>query len=311
MDNINDILAKHFSGLQLSSEEQSAMENWRLENPKEFEVLKATMRADSGDKYHEFDLERGWDKMSKRIDASTTKTFSLRPILKYAVAASIVAIIGVFGFQLLTNSTEDMIAFENNTNAVDSLLLPDGTQLFLAANSKVEYAKDFKEHRDIKLEGEAFFDVFRNESKPFIIETAYGNVEVLGTSFNVNTFEQKTRVDVKTGLVSLSNGSQDIKLTVNESAWSDGTNISEKTVVNDNVLSWKTGEFNFSNTPIDEAVKFLESFFGDVIDLELKSQEKCEFTGSFSNQNIDGIIEAIVLSCNLEFSKENDRFILK
>ncbi len=309
MNRIDDILAKHFSGLQLSPDEQIILDNWLLKHQKEFDVLKATMEAKVGNKYEKFDTKKGWEKISKRMDQPSKLRFSIKPILKYSIAASIAILIGLVGFKFISSSSQNMLVFENKTNTADSLQLPDGTKIFLAPNSKIEYAKNFEQQRNIKLDGKAFFDVFRDENNPFIIQTTYGDVKVLGTSFNVNTFGDKTKVDVKSGLVALSINKKEIKLSKNESAWSDGVNISEKSMANPNFLSWKTGQFYFDNTPIMEVVKFLEAFFGDVIDTQFENKD-CSFTGSFKNQNLDGIIEALVLSCNLEFSKENNRFTL-
>ena len=94
--------------------------------------------------------------------------------------------------------------------------LPDGSTVFLASNTSLEYHSDFKNTRDIKLDGEAFFDVARDEGHPFKIETQYGNVKVLGTSFNVNTKHNATKVSVNSGLVALENENERIELSANE-----------------------------------------------------------------------------------------------
>ena len=86
--------------------------------------------------------------------------------------------------------------------------------------------------------------------------------------------------------------------------------ISNKSRVNPNYLSWKTGVFKFENTPLDEAITHLNAFYDNPIVSETDLKE-CAVTGVFNNQKIEEIIEALALSCNLEFSKKNNKFILK
>lgn len=310
MDQIDDILAKHFSNLNLADDEQETLLKWKALNEQEYNVIKQTYNAVEDYKFVEFDTTKGWKKMSKRMNDNKRSIFTLKPIIKYSIAASIAILIGITGFQFLKNTPPEFIVFENNNSSTKQIELPDGSVINLAKNSTLAYHPDFENHRNIRLNGNAFFDVFRNEKNPFTIHTAFGNITVLGTSFNINTLEKRTQVDVKTGLVQLTVNNKLIKLSVGESAWSDGINISPKEQVGPNYLAWKTGKFYFDNTPITVVIKFLESFYGDVIDANIETND-CAFTGSFSNQNVDEIIEALVLSCNLEFSKEDNRFILK
>ena len=95
--------------------------------------------------------------------------------------------------------------------------LPDGSNIYLNRNSKFSYRKNFGEHRrDVKLTGEAFFEISPDASKPFIIDAGKARVKVVGTSFNVitNNTESDVEVFVKTGkvLVSDNSGSQTIQL---------------------------------------------------------------------------------------------------
>lgn len=308
MDPIDNILAKHLTGLQLTIEEEKELILWRKVNELEYQSISKTIHSTEVNGSVKFDTRKAWDKMDAKIDGST-KTFSLKPILKYAIAASIAIIIGIGGFNMLKSTSIDFILIQNDNISNKTVELPDGSEVILAKNSILEYNPDFKNSRDLKLKGEAFFEVYRDESHPFIIKTMNGDVAVLGTSFNVNTFDNKTKVDVKTGLVALRNNGAEIKLTVNESAWSDSKQISNKENVDQNYLSWQTGLFNFENTSLSNVINDLESFYGNIIDLE--DLKECTFSGSFNNQKIEDILEALALSCNLELTKFNNRFQIK
>ena len=88
--------------------------------------------------------------------------------------------------------------------------LPDGSKIFLNRNSEFSYRSNFGKHRrDVKLTGEAFFEIAPDASKPFIIDAGKAKVKVVGTSFNVitNNSESAVEVFVKTGKVMLSDNS--------------------------------------------------------------------------------------------------------
>ena len=91
-----------------------------------------------------------------------------------------------------------------------SLVLPDGTKVKLNAESSISYPQEFsQQNRTIELRGEAFFDVVKNPNKPFIIHSGPIKTTVLGTSFNINAFEdQNAKVTVATGLVKVETQSE-------------------------------------------------------------------------------------------------------
>jgi len=311
MEEINDILAKHFSSTELSVEEKTKLNNWKIDNLAEFESLAKSWQTVPKFEYKEFDTQTAWQKIDHKIvkkELKTTKVFSIKPFLKYAVAASIILIVTIGGFNLFGNSaTNGYVAFENNTNTVKTLHLEDGSVIYLGGQTTIEYQNEFASHRNIKLNGEAFFEVHRDEQHPFIITTTYGEIEVLGTSFNINTQNKNTVVSVKTGRVELRNDLETIILIKNESAISNGKVITPKTTVNANYLSWKTGELIFKNTPIAEVINSLNSFYHTNITIEKSVNPNQNFTGQFNNQKLDVILEALTLSCNLNYIKTDNQ----
>ena len=311
MANIDHILAKHFSAFEMTTEEQDHLSKWIAENREEYEILKAGLEEVKHDKYLDFDTSKAWDKMGKRIEGKETKVFSIKPVLKYAVAAGIALLLGIGGFNFFKNST-NFIEIANADQTVLPVDLPDGSVVYLASNTTLSYHNDFTNHRDLKLKGEAFFDVARDEAHPFIIETDRGSVQVLGTSFDVKTSYQNTTVSVKSGLVALKNNKQTAiqQLAAGESASCDGTTISNKMHADPNYLSWKTGVFTFEDTPLEDVVDALNTFYLDY-NIKLSTESDCRLTGHFDNFKIEKFIEAITLSCNLESSKEDHKFILK
>jgi len=317
MEQINDILAKHFSSIPLSDDEKLILDEWKSNHLKEYETL-ADLEANWSNvpqtEYKEFNTQKAWQKIEGQIKEQPkkeTKVFTLNPFIKYAIAASVMLAVVFTGFKFFGSSDNNYVAFSNTSEQVKTLQLEDGTTVYLAKNTTVEYQEDFANNRDLKLDGEAFFDVHRDENHPFIIHTDYGEVEVLGTSFDVNTKTSQTVVSVKSGRVELRNSNEKIILTKNESASSDGKHISSKTMVNPNYLAWKTGEFKFNNTPINEVINTLNSYYNTKVILSDNVDKSIMFTGDFKQENLDVIIDAITLSCNLQSENKNQQIIIK
>jgi len=83
-----------------------------------------------------------------------------------------------------------------------TILLPDGSLVFLNSKSSISYSKDFKNKRELKLTGEAYFEVKKNPERPFLVETEKIKTRVLGTSFNIKAYKNsQTMVSVNTGKV--------------------------------------------------------------------------------------------------------------
>lgn len=140
------------------------------------------------------------------------------PVRKYrtllwagGIAAAL--LIGIFVFPKLLNRDSIEKPVAHNTvitkrGSKSKVQLPDGTQVWLNADSRIVYNENFLgNQREVQLSGEAFFDVVRDESRPFIIHTATIDVKVLGTAFNVRSY-----ADEKNTETSLIHGSVEITL---------------------------------------------------------------------------------------------------
>src|SRR5690606_24410283 len=154
------------------------------------------------------------------------------------------------------------------------ITLADGTQVWLNAASTLTYPIEFSgRKREVTLEGEAYFEVARDESKPFIVNTARQRTEVLGTSFNINAYDNETLT--KTTLLhgsvrvqaSNANATTGRVLVRNEqSVIADDENIRIYRVDPEKVVAWKEGIFNFHGLSIDESLKQIERWYDvDVI----------------------------------------------
>ena len=141
------------------------------------------------------------------------------------------------------------------------ITLPDGTKVWLNAASSLKYPVRFAQNeRKVFVEGEAFFEVTKDASRPFKVRSSGQDIEVLGTSFNVNAYPENTtiRTTLITGKVKLYNdgkSSGPVYLQPGQQSSNDQGNIKVKQVDTAPFIAWKEGLFYFEETPMEEALQ--------------------------------------------------------
>ncbi len=182
------------------------------------------------------------------------------------------------------------------------LTLSDGTIAWLNSESELIFPSSFEEGtRKVKLKGEAYFEVSKRTDSRFIIETGKGDVEVLGTSFNVSSYD-----DDKQWHVTLVNGTVDVMMKINgtekpvrlkpsQQLMEENGKIEVRTVDTQLYTSWREGVFAFENMPLNEIAMRLERWY-DVQITFSDSISACErYTGIFrKNEALDDVISTIL-----------------
>lgn len=153
------------------------------------------------------------------------------------------------------------------------VVLPDGTKVILNAGSYMKYPRQFgKEDRYVHFKGEAYFDVAKNKDCPFIIQSQDYKIRVLGTTFNLNNYEdsEELQLTLCTGKVLMNFGEEQLKLTPGEQLVLDKTNMHlEREHVNtQNYMLWMQNKLYFNRTPIQEVTRRLERVYNYTIQLD-------------------------------------------
>ncbi|OUR91441.1 anti-sigma factor [Flavobacteriales bacterium 34_180_T64] len=219
------------------------------------------------------------------------------------VAAIFVLCFGVYYYSTTVDTSITTLASQK-----DTLILPDASNVSLNAGSSLAYNKaDWSEHRDVKLEGEAFFKVAKGST--FNVITDLGTVSVLGTQFNVKQRENYFEVVCYEGLVSVSFNSEQRKLKAGEHVlFIDG-----KLIISDpetkNTPSWLQNESYFKSLPYKYVISEFERQFGLSIDTKHIDTELL-FTGNFSHNDIDIALKSITLPLQITYSKTNQTITL-
>jgi len=203
----------------------------------------------------------------------------------------------------------DRLAVETGTEIIE---LQDGSHVTLNSGSSIRYTKRKSlSYREVKLSGEAFFEVSRDTSRPFIIDAGPAQIEVLGTSFNVNAYpdSEEVEVTVRSGLVSMkAKDAADHQIVLNKG--NSGVYKKEEKALNlilegnTNAVAWKTRLLEFSDTPINEVIDVLKHTYQADIKLQDPGLSEYTITVSFNNQDLDAVLE--VLASTLDLTIETD-----
>jgi ferric-dicitrate binding protein FerR (iron transport regulator) len=197
-------------------------------------------------------------------------------------------------------------------------ILPDGSSVTLNKGAVLEYPSKFRKGpRQVQLTGEAYFEVKHDEKKPFIITSGNVKVEVLGTSFYVNTCQSSGQMEVilNSGKVKVyfsDDAEHGLILSPGEKADVSCEDHSLRMEVNtdENYLSWKTGRLVFSNTPLPEIIRILEKDYHAHIELANPDLTHCLVTATFENQSLEAVINVLKATLNLQVSVSGQTIIL-
>jgi transmembrane sensor len=195
----------------------------------------------------------------------------------------------------------------NAASGIIESQLPDGTSVTLNTGSLLEYPARFgASKRDVMLAGEAWFEVAHDKSKPFIISNGKVRIEVLGTSFYVNTKTAggNTEVILSSGRVAIyykDRPSVQVMLTPGEKAeiLTGEEKISKSSNDDENFLSWKTKRFVFTDDPMSEIVQTLNKVYHIKITLANATISGCRVTATFDNQSLGSILNVLKSTLNL------------
>jgi len=192
-----------------------------------------------------------------------------------------------------------------------TLTLADGSKLWVNAGSRVVYPPVFSaDTREIYVDGEVFLDVVCDTDRPFIVKTQKLKMEVLGTSFNVNTYEKENLQEIVlvSGSVKIHAGKQETILLPNQ-MYSQHDDISElKTVNVENYISWKSGIYQYNSEPLGVILKRISRYYGQKIECTPQASQlicsgKLDLKGDL-RQVLDGISQTAPIRCKYE----NERF---
>ena len=210
---------------------------------------------------------------------------------------------------------EIIVPFGKRSN----ILLSDGTRVWLNSGSRLVYPPVFKDkNREVFLEGEAYFEVSKNKSKPFFVRTDAFEIKVLGTRFSVHAFknEKEYNTVLLEGKVSLTTKSKifakDYELSPNQKAiLSDARDDFSITAVEnaENYIAWIYGFLNFENEDIQSLTKKISRYYDIEIDIA-KIKAGSKFSGKLDlKENPERILDGLSKIFKIKYEKQGNRFV--
>ncbi|PXY02188.1 hypothetical protein DF185_05960 [Marinifilum breve] len=327
---IDDTLLAKFLLGETNQKEQRLIIDWideKEENRKHLDQLENLWLESGKLKPRPIPVNKklAWSILSKRMDeheASLSPTIPKHSKFKIAIytsiAASILALIGIFNWYTKDTDQSDQFLLANNTNETLKEILPDGSEIYLNESAKISYESTDKNQRIVNLEGEAFFNVKRDTSQPFIVHAGIGGVKVLGTSFQVKRKKNgDIAVDVSSGKVELFRPNKAKTDTLHLILIKDeGGLISNEqdTIIrvssNSSAFFWVDKRLSFRNKQLKEVFKVLEACYDiEIISDDPKINAKY-YTSSFIDNDAEEVIKVISDTYKLSYTKEDNTFTL-
>jgi len=259
------------------------------------------------------DLEK--NQIKRSVYKNIKKRTKPNNMFKFGIAASIVLFIGLGSMLFLTPQEDSNLIVFNTSNKIKTVLLADGSTVILNKNSAIEYKDTYKGTRYLELEGEAFFKIYRNEDKPFVVKTKNVTTKVLGTSFNVADTDSIVNVVVATGLVEVSDANNAVLLKPNQ-----GVRYSRKTqlfsleyVHHELSMSWFEDSIYLEKISMKELADFIKTSYGTDFYFKYKDTEKVQMSITIErNESIEKIIQKINYISEVKLTlKENNMVEVK
>lgn len=269
-----------------------------------------------------FDRERGMYNalllFAPEEKAARGRLLNWRRVTRYAVQAAAVVILAVgIGWGYVSYKERSWAYLMTRVAAPEgqriNLTLQDGTNVWLNSGAEIEYPSLFAGNsRQVRLSGEALFDVSRDTRRPFVVETFACKVEVLGTRFNVNADE---RHDVfSTALMrgsvrvsSLADPQQQVVLKPHEKVQLSGGQLSLRTSDDPNEYLWAEGLISVSGRSFADILHRFEHCYGVRFDVKLDRMPDIEAMGKIRIS--DGIEHALCIlqrSCSFHYAYEQE-----
>lgn len=193
--------------------------------------------------------------------------------------------------------------------------LPDGTIGWLNSNSSVRYNGNFNLDRQVILKGEAFFDVFKDKSRTFVVNTNEVSMEVLGTRFNIEAYEDEKNIDVVLEEGSLVFNAKKMnktyKMIPNDLVSYDKTlkDFSTKTVQPQKYISWTDGRLEFRNDPLDVIFRRLARWYDVDVELNVNLNDDSRLHATFIDDDFENVMDLLSRSLPIKYQIEKGKLL--
>ncbi len=313
--NFIQIINKVRANESISHEELDVLLSWLLSDKGKSEFLTTLEEEwDSFETDKTFDYEELLGRVKQRIKESTPLRVRRTGFkyIRYAVEIAAVVVLAVGLAFFMRPSAEqvvkpfpvhdEVVEIYNPKGLRTAIILPDSSKVTLNADSKITYLRRFADdNRTVTIEGEAYFEVSKDSTRPFIVQAHQAKMVVLGTTFNVRSYDDEQYIET-----TLIEGSLKVDVGATEELLVPGKRISinkksQKSIIQEvnthNTIGWMNGKLYFHSLAFPEIANILERAYNVNIEVANSTLRQKKFSGKFENgENIGQILEVIKLS---------------
>jgi len=317
---VEALLSGYLSG-DLSDQDRSMIDKWRKESPENEALYRESLRAwEAIPLLHEMEQFNSFEalkKVSTRISQHSSSKWWVN--IQRAAAILLLPLLVYSGYLTIRNLSmkklpEEHVMMQTITSRqgmVTKFSLSDSTKVWLNSGSELQFPILFTgDMREVKLRGEAFFEVSKNEKQPFRVNARELNIDVLGTSFDVVSYEEDTQSEVILieGKVSLSaEDGQVIREygTIHPGQRAvfkeESREVCAHEVEVDKYISWRDGNLIFRDDPMEDVIRRLNRWFNVEIVVNDPEIESYIYTATFRDENLEQVLKLLKLSAPIDY----------
>jgi transmembrane sensor len=319
-DSVAEMLPGYFTG-EISENDRATIDSWRNEshdNEKEFLELQHAWNALSElHQMEQFDTFKALSKVHDRIRKKEGRNWFI--YMQRVAAVLLIPVLVFSGFvvykyrQVKEISQSKLVwqTISTPPGVKAHFVLPDSTSIWLNSSSSIAYPTTFGNHnRQVKMTGEAFFDVVKDSRHPFLVALGTINVNVTGTRFDIMNFEKEaiTEVILESGKIELCKGSQENPVFLSEMKPGEKAsyNKTENSLILDKVdsrrySSWIEGKLIFKDDPMKDVIQRLNHWYN--VEIEVADPEILGYvyTATFQNESLEQILELLTISAPIRY----------
>ncbi|TCC88718.1 DUF4974 domain-containing protein [Pedobacter frigiditerrae] len=237
---------------------------------------------------------------------------------KWALAAVLFVVFSFGGYQLYQSQFNEVsyVSVHNGNGKISEFVLSDGTKISLNSNSTIRYPKVFEgDKRDVELDGEAFFEVAKDKTRPFSVMANGIKTTVLGTRFNVSAYKNMPRINVALveGKVEVQTVGGRDRMTLKPSEMAtfnlETGGLTRSAFNTANISAWKDGSIIFENASFEDIATRLHNTYGIQL-IDRTKGLKWKYSGQFEKMDYLTIIKSICFAKKINYKQTNQTFIL-
>lgn len=313
-------------------------------NKQELTLINEWMEEDDRNSQWLFDMKALWDmerfkdindrnyletqfrlmrsKMNGLPEKGRERSRRLVKVAVYVVAACLIGFIVGYGLlkPLSSSLPEYIVEKVSSSDSIRRIILPDHSVVWLNANSQIKYLPQLgKDERRVLLTGEAYFEVTPDKEKPFRVETSQFAVKVLGTAFNVSSYDEDffSNVTLISGKVTVEDNRQKEAVTLSPGQKARYSKETKDWAVDyvdtDSETSWKNTYITFEHAEIKRIIEKLEYVYGERIILRPKSGAGFPktYSGAVAREDsLENVLKNLQNVIPFHFEKNHEGFII-